>query len=143
MTEPRWRFDLADLRAAVYVVIALVVIGIFISNGCAGMDAKERVQSAVTVLAEVIDPTYDLAMSGCIKAEGEIVSAELDGGQTPEDTNAKRAKVQAPCNAMRERFDTMMMLLVRAEALLGQGDVATAESVLEEVRKRWRSLNER
>jgi hypothetical protein len=142
MTE-RWRFDRADARAGVYLGLALMLTGWGINHGCASMGAKDRVQGAVTVLAEVIDPTYELAMSGCIKAESEIVDAELDGGQSPEVTAAKRRAIAAPCDVLRARFDEMIVLLVKAEQLLDAGDTTSAEGLLEEVRARWRSLKER
>ena len=126
------------------LVVALFMVGvaevmIWATGGC-GASGASATRTAVTTLAEVIDPTYDLAVDGCVVADQNEVTAERDRGQKPEVTDQNRAEIRARCDRLRAAFDGMVKALARAEQLLDQGDTAGAETLLQEVRKSWAAL---
>lgn len=131
--------------------IALVALGLVLAalavhyvSGCAPTSSgAARVQSAVTVLAEVVDPAYALAVDGCLASERAEIALEQDGGQAPEVTDQRRAAIQERCDQVRAAFAMMRGLLAAAEDALDDGNVTYAEERLGEVRELWAKLKER
>jgi hypothetical protein len=129
-------------RIALLLVVGLVLAGLSISHmvGCTSSQQTE-VQGQITVLAEIIDPSYDLAIDGCVAAEKAQVAAERDGEQAPAETDKQLAKIRARCDQLRRTFDQMVAWLAEAEKALGDKDPERAKARLEEVRATWRSLH--
>jgi hypothetical protein len=132
-----------SIRIALLLLVGLVLAGLGISylHGCAPASSQAvRVQSAVTVLAEVVDPAYGLAVDGCVARERFEVAAERDGGQAPEQTDKNLKSIRARCDEVTGAFRTMRGLLAGAEAALDDGNVARAQAHVDEVRELWAKL---
>jgi hypothetical protein len=131
-----------SIRIVMLVLVGLVLAGLGISYmaGCTPRQ-QDQVQGQITVLAEVIDPSYDLAMSGCIAAEQAQLAAERDGGQAPEQTDRQLGQIRARCDQVRRAFDQMVAWLAEAEKAVGDNDPVRARAELEKVRATWRSLH--
>ena len=99
-----------------------------------------RVESAVTVLAEVVEPSYGLAMSGCIARERAEVDAERRGLQASADTDKRLEVIRTRCDAVRAGFDKIVNLLDDAAHAIDEGAVEEAERQLKEVRGLWATL---
>lgn len=130
-------------------VAALLLFGLLLAaaaimwaSGCGASLSTHaaRVQGAVTVLAEVIDPAYELAVDGCLARERLEVAAERDGGQAPQTTDQNLTQIRARCDQVVAAFRTMRGLLAGAEAALDKGNVNRAEAELEKVRGLWAHL---
>lgn len=135
------------VRVVFLVLVGLVLAGVAVHyvSGCApaASSGAARVQSAVTVLAEVVDPAYALAVDGCLARERVEIEADRAETQPPEVTDRNRAAIQARCNEVRGAFDTMRALLAAAEGALDEGNVTYAEERLGEVRELWAKLKGR
>ena len=140
--RPRRPVDVADVWAGLYLLGMAIVLGMLAGKcvGCAHGGQAARLQTAVTTLAEVIDPSYDLAVSGCIQAEQVELEKEQDAGQLPVETDRRIAQIRGRCDHVRAAFDGMVTLLAEAEKALKQNEPERAEVLLEKVRGTWRSL---
>ena len=129
-------------RIAFVLLMGLVLMGLTISYmaSCTPRQ-QDQVQSQITVLAEVIDPSYDLAINGCVAAEQAQLVAERDGGQAPAETDKRLTQIRARCDQLRKTFDLMVAWLAEAEKALSDKDPERARARLEEVRATWRSLH--
>ena len=132
------------VRIAVLLLAGLLLTAAAImwASGCGASLSTHaaRVQGAVTVLAEVVDPAYELAVDGCIARERLEVAAERDGGQAPQTTDQNLAQIRARCDQVVSAFKQMRGFLAGAEAALDEGNLAEAEKSLEKVRTLWGQL---
>lgn len=132
------------IREAVRIValgLVLAALAVHWVGGCVpASSGAARVQSAITVLAEVVDPAYALAVDGCLARERVEIALERDAGQARDVTDQNRAAIQQRCDEVRAAFAMMRGLLAAAEDALDEGNVAYAEERLGEVRELWAGL---
>lgn len=129
-------------RVLAWAVTATVGMHV-LAAACGGASMSThaaRIQGAVTVLAEIVDPAYQLAVDGCIARERLEVAAERDGGQAPKTTDEHLHEIRARCDEVRDTFLAMRAYLSEAEGMLDQGHVDAAEKELEKVRATWARL---
>ena len=137
--EDRW-IAVAFWASAVMIFGSYLSLNVVACGGASLSTQAARVQGAVTVLAEIVDPAYQLAVDGCIARERLEVAAERDGGQVPQTTDQNLAQIRARCDEVVDAFLAMRGLLAGAESALNEGNVSRAEAELEKVRVMWARL---
>lgn len=106
---------------------------------CARGPTETRVRSALDLLADVVDPSYALAMDGCIAREEDAVRrAEAGSDKAGEEYR----QISARCHVVRAAFESIRKSHGRAAEFVEQGDYARAEDELDQVRAAWRALDE-
>lgn len=124
-------------------VIAAAVVALLCAS-CAPSQASDRVQTAITVLAEVVDPSFELAMVGCAAHEEVRERAELArekaGDQTQSETRANVEAIRTQCDDLRSTFLGIRAILAAAEHAVAEGELAEAQTMLQQVREMWVNL---
>lgn len=110
--------------------------------GCAGgtASADTHVRTTLNVLADVIDPAYELAMQGCILRQDQEMREGESGKQSATQTEDALAVIIARCYQVRDAFELMRARHDEARALVEAGKLEQAQKQLEEIRGAWRSL---
>ena len=109
-------------------------------SGCAsnGTTLETRVRTSLDVLADVVDPSYQLAVDGCIAREADAVRRFEAGSDRARD---EYESVKLRCGQVRKAFDLIRDHHARAVSFVENGKLTEAEAEVERVRGFWRSLN--
>jgi hypothetical protein len=124
------------------VTLAAVFATVQCFAGCAGTSAEAHARGALDLLADVIDPSYGLAMDSCVQRKQSILLEGESKRITAAEAERALSKVSARCQALRRAFDGMRATHAEAVELVERGDVARAEELLGRLRVQWRTLEE-
>lgn len=121
----------------------LLALALAVSTACcAAQTADARVRSALDLLADVIDPSYALAMQGCIARQDQIMTAGERDDLPAADVDSALHVVTVRCNRVRTAFETMRQQHDRAREIVGRGQVDEAQHAVDEIRALWSALQE-
>jgi hypothetical protein len=125
-------------RAAAGLVLVL-------STACCGTfqgGAEGHVRGALDLLADVVDPSYALAMAGCMKRQDQVMTEGEQGTRSVADVDQALHAISARCDTVREAFEAIRLEHDRARAFVGAGNVAEAERAIATIRRHWLALQE-
>lgn len=124
----RWRS--AVVVRAIVVVAALVVM----VSGCGTAASQHR---ALNVVADLANPSYDLAIQACDEAEVFIIAR---AGTTYDEDAAAIASVRAVCDRVFAGFDALRVAHRVARAAVDGGGEALITQAMAELQAAWDAL---
>lgn len=127
----------------VWRLIALLALAAWSACAAERNVVDARIRSALDVLADVIDPAYQLAIDGCIANERAAVAEEKAGRSSSPETDRVFAAIRGRCDATREAFERLRITHSEAVRLVAEGSVERAAERLAELRRIWLALDER
>lgn len=135
------RVDLA-LRLAREAIGTVVVLWLLLAvavltsltNGC-GSAAQQH--HALNAVANVANPSYDLAITACFEAEDVII--EREGTTFAQDVAATEA-VRSACDRVFAGFDALRVAQRVARAAVDGGGEALVTQALAELQEAWTAL---
>ena len=101
---------------------------------------EARVRSALDLLADVVDPSYQFAVDACIAQERDAVR-RFEAGSDP--ARDEYVAIKSRCQNVRAAFDQIRRGHARAAELVESGKVQEAEREVARVRGYWHVLYER
>lgn len=127
------------IRREVFIVLALAltVLG---ACACAPGQAEARTRTSLDVLAAVIEPAWALAEDSCIASQKVATAREGAGLAKPEETDAALSFIRSKCDAVTSVFEQMRTAHIQAGALLDQGQITSAQDLLDQILRQWQSL---
>lgn len=127
----RMRFDTL-LAVAVLLVACCAVPSLRTS--------ELRARTALDVLADVVDPAYQLAMQGCIDALDVTMRAGETDAATPAATEAGIDAITARCDRVRAGFDKIRGYHEAAISAVEDSDFDGATTLIDKLRAEWGDL---
>lgn len=117
-----------------------ILLLLAVLSGCAsnGTTLETRVRTALDILADVVDPSYQLAVDGCIAREADAVRRFEAGSDAARD---EYTTIKLRCGQVRRAFDAIRDHHARAAAAVEHGKLAEAEAEIERVRGLWRGMD--
>lgn len=101
-----------------------------------------QVRTSLDVLADIIDPAYQVAMRSC-RERGELAMNDGEAGRaTGAETEAAVATIVARCHRVANAFEAIRLYHDEAVGRVEAGELVEAERLVERIRDVWRSLRE-
>ena len=128
------RWENATLIGAL-LVAALAGLAIILT-GC-GASERATAHSALNVVTDVADPSYELAVDTCHELEMAIVRRE----STRAEDDADIARVRETCDAVFAGFEAVRIAQREARALVdAEGSGTVVAEAIEALGRLWRDL---
>jgi hypothetical protein len=102
--------------------------------------SEASAQSALNVIADAVDPSYELAMQGCIAREEVLMSAGEAGKATPDETEAAIATTQKRCHEVEAAFEAIRNYHTQAVQYVEAGKYDEALQQIDLAREAWKAL---
>ena len=118
--------------------VALLVLVLALSavtQACGGSVAQQHAR--VNILADIADPTYELALEGCDEARDFIVARQ---GSTEEADRADMDAVNLACDTIVEGFEALRGSQLTARQAIDAGLSGAAEELLRQGMAQWEHL---
>lgn len=143
--EHAWRnvrtSGLIGLRRILHLLLILSALS---ATACTRSSPSTEVQvrTALNLLAEVIDPAYELAMNGCVLRGDAVLREGEAGNKSATATEVELAAISTRCHRVRETFELMRVRHDQARALVATGLMSEAKARLADIQQAWRELRE-
>lgn len=121
--------------ALVFLLIACCAPGLR-----SGSTAELRARTSLDVLADVVDPAYQMAMQGCVDRENYAMMLGEKGLATVDATESNLAIISKRCNTVRVAFESIREYHDQAVAFVEDGKFDDALDRIDAMQAAWREL---
>lgn len=110
---------------------------------CTSSVNEASARSALNIIADTVDPSYQLAMQGCADLEDQVMREGEAGKRTATSAETEIANISARCHRVADAFDEIRLFHQEAIELVNGGHYDEALTVITKAREAWRTLRER
>lgn len=130
------------LRVPFYTLAASFVLVLLVAC-CSSSVTEVAARSALNIIADTVDPSYQLAVQGCKDLQDLTMREGEAGKRTAVSTETEINAISARCHKMVDAFDEIRRFHEQGVQYVEDGRFEQALTEVDKAREAWRTMRER